>query len=100
MVSFIFSKTFVITNICLINSEAMTEFFLQVYSHKIFQLYLPWVSAIIAIIIMAKLVTRVRMRKEGVVIVTLFLQFLLPVPIIKQVTTVEQVEVKKSKKKE
>jgi hypothetical protein len=83
-----------------VDSEALVQFLVQIYSHELFQLYLPWVSSILAIIVMSKMVTGVRMRKEGIVMIALFVQLFFPMPYIEPSPKIEQVEVKKSKEKE
>ena len=79
--------------------DKIIRLFLQIYSHELFQLYLPWVTLIISILVMLKLLTGVRMRKEGVLILALFVQIFLPDPYAERRVKVEQVETKKSKKK-
>ena len=100
MALFIFSTLFISTFFFLIDSDAVVSFYLQVYSHEIFQLYLPWICSIVAFTIIAKIVSGVRMRKEGVVIIALFMQLFSPVPYVDQGSKVEQVEIKKSRKKD
>ena len=79
--------------------DKIIRLFLQIYSHELFQLYLPWVTLIISILVMLKLLTGVRMRKEGVLILALFVQIFLPDPYAERRVKVEQVETKKSKRK-
>lgn len=77
----------------------ITQLLLQVYSHELFLLYLPWVTSVISILVMSKLLTGVRMRKEGVVILALIVQMFLPDPYVEKSVKVEQIETKKSKRK-
>jgi hypothetical protein len=82
-----------------IDANAILQFIRQIYSHEIVQLYLPWIGGIIAILILSKMVTGVRMRKEGIVMVALFVQLFLPDPFADRSPKTEQVVVKKSKRK-
>ena len=79
--------------------EAVIQFLRQIYFHDLFQLYIPWVCVIIMGSMMSRLVTGVRMRKEGIIMVALFVQFFMPDPYVESKPKIEQVEVKKSKKK-
>lgn len=79
--------------------DEIIQFFVQVYSNELFQLYLPWVTSVISILVMSKFLTGVRMRKEGIVILALFVQMFLPDPYVEQSVKVEQVDTKKSKRK-
>ena len=81
------------------DSEAVLQFLREIYFHDIVQLYLPWVCVIIVGIVMSKMVTGVRARKEGIVMVALFVQLFMPVPCVESSPKIEQVEVKKHKKK-
>jgi len=83
-----------------IDANAIAQFIRQIYSHEIVQLYLPWISGIITISILSKMVTGVRMRKEGIVMVALFVQLFLPDPFANRSPKTELVEVKKSKRKD
>ena len=77
--------------------DKIIQLFLQIYSHELFQLYLPWVTSVISILVILQLLTGVRMRKEGVIILALIVQIFLPDPYVERSVKVEQVETKKSK---
>ena len=78
--------------------DKIIQLCLQIYSHELFQLYLPWVTLFSSILVLLKLLTLVRRRKEGVLILALLVQIFLPDPYVERNVKVEQVEIKKSKK--
>ena len=84
----------------LIDIDTICLFFIQIYTHEIFQLFLPWVSSFVVIVLMSILVTGIRLRKEGVVMIALFIQLFMPDPYVERGIRVEQIETKKSKRKE
>lgn len=79
--------------------DKIIQLCLQIYSHELFQLYRPWVTFVSSILVMLKLLTLVRGRKEGVLILALLVQIFLPDPYVERSVKVEQVETKKSKRK-
>ena len=79
--------------------DNIIKLFLRIYSHELFQLYLPWITFVSSILVVLKLLTVVRGRKEGVLILALLIQMFLPDPYVERSVKVEQVETKKSKRK-
>ena len=77
--------------------NAIIQFILWLYYHEISQLYLPWIGSVIALVVMSRMITGVRMRKEGVIMVGLFIQLFLPDPYVEYRAKIEQVETKKTK---
>lgn len=80
--------------------DKIIQLCLQIYSHELFQLYLPWVTFVSSILVILKLLTLVRGRKEGALILALLVQIFLPNPYVERNVKVEQVETKKSKRKQ